>query len=193
MTRTAELDALVTQFDLNTHPFYVDWRNGVLPVDAMREYAAEHAPFIAALADGWERIDEPAYAAEEREHDVLWSRFRAALGADGSARRSHSEALVAVAGHAFGTVPEAIGALYAIEAQQPVTASTKLAGLEAHYPEVPAPARRYFEVHAQETDEVAMLAGKLDRLSDREFARARTACAQMCVATWGALDGVYYT
>ncbi len=192
MTRTDELDALVTQFDLNAHPFYVDWRNGVLPTDAMREYAAEHAPFISALADGWERIGEPTYAEEEREHDALWARFREALAADGTMRRSHSEALVATARHAFGSVPEAIGALYAIEAQQPTTAASKLAGLDQHYTQVPAGAREYFEVHARETDEVSMLAARLEALTDDEFARARSACALMCTAMWGGLDGVYY-
>ena len=38
-----------------------------------------------------------------------------------------------------------------------------------------------------------MLASLIDRLSDGEFARAKTACAIFSAAPWGALDEVYYT
>ena len=44
-----------------------------------------------------------------------------------------------------------------------------------------------------ETDEPAMLAARIDALTDGEFARAKTACAIFSAAAWGALDGVYYT
>lgn len=192
--RIEELDAIVAQFDLNQHPFYVEWRAGTLPVERLREYASEWAPFIACLDAGWERIGEPAYADEEREHDELWRSFRAALGSDGEARRPQSATLRAVGENAFASVPEALGALYSFEVQQPATAQSKLAGLREHYAgAVDAEGRRYFEEHAVETDEPAMLAEKIDQLSDGEFARAKTACAIFSAAAWGALDGVYYT
>jgi hypothetical protein len=57
---------------------------------------------------------------------------------------------------------------------------------------VDASAQEYLRVHAQETDEPAMLAARIEQLSDGEFARARTACAIFCAAAWGALDGIYY-
>jgi hypothetical protein len=38
-----------------------------------------------------------------------------------------------------------------------------------------------------------MLAERIERLSDDDFARAKTACAIFSAAAWGALDGVYYT
>lgn len=193
-SRIEELDAFVRQFDLNEHPFYQSWRAGTLPVERLREYAAEWAPFIGRLDAGWERIGEPSYAEEEREHDELWSRFRTALGADREARRSQSRTLLAVAENAFASVPEALGALYSFEVQQPATAQSKLAGLREHYAgSIDTDAQRYFVEHAVETDEPAMLAAKIERLSDGEFARARTACAIFSAAAWGALDGVYYT
>jgi pyrroloquinoline-quinone synthase len=194
MSRIDELDAIVRQFDLNEHPFYQDWRAGTLPVERLREYAREWAPFIAAVDAGWERIGEPAYAAEEREHDELWRRFRAALGAHGDPRRPQSATLLAVAQNAFADRPETLGALYAFEVQQPATATSKLAGLREHYAgTVGETAQQYFVAHAVETDEPAMLARQIDELSDGEFARARTACALFAAAAWGALDGVYYT
>ena len=58
---------------------------------------------------------------------------------------------------------------------------------------VDADAQQYFVEHAVETDEPAMLASMIDKLSEGEFARAKTACAVFSAAAWGALDGVYYT
>src|SRR5918992_1986165 len=192
-SRIEELDAIVRQFDLNEHPFYQAWRAGTLPVERLREYAAEWAPFIARLDAGWQRIGEPSYAAEERDHDELWSRFRAALAADAEPRRPQSRTLLAVTENAFASVPEALGTLYSFEVQQPATAQSKLAGLREHYAgAVDEAGREYFREHAVETDEPAMLAAKIDQLSDDEFARAKTACAAFSAAAWGALDGVYY-
>jgi len=193
-SRIDELDAIVRQFDLNQHPFYVEWRAGSLPIERLAAYADEWAPFISVVDQGWDRIGYPAYAAEEREHDALWSRFRAGLGASGQMQRPQSKTLLAVGEHAFASVPESLGALYSFEIQQPVTASSKLAGLREHYAAtLDADAQQYFVEHALETDEAAMLAARIDGLSDAEFARARTACAVFSAAAWGALDGVYYT
>lgn len=193
-SRIDELDAIVRQFDLNQHPFYRDWRDGTLPVERLADYAAEWAPFIAALDAGWERIGEPDYADEEREHDLMWTRFRQALDAEGDMARPQSRTLLAVGQNAFASAPEALGALYSFEIQQPATAASKLAGLREHYAgTVDADGQRYFVEHAVETDEPAMLAAKIDRLTDAQFARTKTACAIFSAAAWGALDGVYYT
>jgi len=192
--RIDELDAIVRQFDLNEHPFYREWRAGTLPIGRLAAYADEWAPFIGVVDAGWDRIGYPEYAAEEREHDELWTRFRRALKATGDMRRPQSRTLLAVGANAFASVPEALGALYSFEVQQPVTASSKLAGLREHYAgTVDADAQQYFVEHAVETDEPAMLAARIDALSEAGFARARTACALFSAAAWGALDGVYYT
>ncbi len=192
--RIDELDAIVRQFDLNKHPFYIEWRAGTLPIERLAEYADEWAPFISVVDAGWDRLGYAEYAAEEREHDVLWSQFRAALGASGEMARPQSKTLLAVGEQAFASVPESLGALYSFEVQQPVTASSKLAGLREHYAGTVGPdGQRYFEEHAVETDEPAMLASLIDGLSDGDFARAKTACAIFSAAAWGALDGVYYT
>ena len=193
-SRIDQLDAIVRQFDLNQHPFYQAWRAGTLPVERLRDYATEWAPFIGVLDAGWDRIGEPSYADEEREHDALWSQFRAALGSTGEASRPQSATLLEVGKHAFASVPEALGALYSFEVQQPATAQSKLAGLREHYAgTVDADGQRYFVEHAVETDEPAMLASKIEQLSDGEFARTKTACVIFSAAAWGALDGVFYT
>ena len=121
---------------------------------------------------GWDRIGFPEYAAEEREHDALWSRFRTALDAIGEMHRPQSRTLLAVGENAFASVPEALGALYSFEVQQPATASSKLAGLREHYAgTVDADAQQYFVEHAVETDEPAMLA-EPDRRPVRRRVRA---------------------
>jgi pyrroloquinoline-quinone synthase len=51
-SRIDELDAIVAQFDLNEHPFYQAWRAGTLPIERLREYATEWAPFIGVLDAG---------------------------------------------------------------------------------------------------------------------------------------------
>jgi len=194
--RIAELDEIVRRFDLNEHPFYRDWRAGTLPIEQLAEYAREWAPFIGVVHRGWERIGEPEYAAEEREHDALWQTFRSSLGdgAAGEMQRPQSKTLLAVGEQAFALLPETLGALYSFEVQQPATATSKLAGLQEHYAgTVDADGQRYFVEHAVETDEPAILASRIAALSDREFARAKTACAVFSVAAWGALDGVYYS
>ena len=191
--RIAELDAIVRRFDLNEHPFYQQWRAGTLPIERLAEYADEWAPFIAVIDRGWDRIGYPDYAAEEREHDLLWARFRSALGAGSEMTRPQSATLLAVGANAFESVPESLGVLYSFEVQQPATASSKLAGLREHYAgTVDTDAQRYFVEHAVETDEPAMLAARIDDLSDGDFVRAKTACAVFSAAAWGALDGVYY-
>lgn len=193
--RITELDEIVGQFDLNQHPFYQAWRAGTLPIERLAAYAAEWAPFIGMLDRGWDRIGEPAYAQEEREHDELWARFRAALGeaAAGEMRLPHSRTLAAVGENAFEAIPEALGALYSFEVQQPATAHSKLAGLREHYAgAVNDEAQEYFREHAIETDEPAMLAARIEELSEDEYARAKTACAIFSAAAWGALDGVHY-
>ncbi len=194
-SRIDQLDEIVSRHDLNEHPFYKAWRAGELPIERLADYAAEWAPFIAALDRGWDRIGLADYAAEEREHDELWTRFRGAMGvrAAGEMHRPQSQTLLAVGENAFASVPEALGALYSFEVQQPATAQSKLDGLREHYAgTVDGPAQEYFRVHAVETDEPAMLAERIDQLSDGEFARARTACAIFSAAAWGALDGVFY-
>jgi pyrroloquinoline-quinone synthase len=194
-SRVEQLDEIVRAHELNAHPFYQAWRAGTLPVERLADYAAEWAPFIAALDQGWDRIGLADYAAEEREHDELWTRFRYALGsrAGGEMHRPQSRTLLAVGENAFASVPEALGALYSFEVQQPATAQSKLDGLREHYAgTVDEDAQAYFRIHAVETDEPAMLAERIDRLTDEEFARTRTACAVFSAAAWGALDGVFY-
>ncbi len=191
MDRIAQLDAIISQFDLSTHPFYVEWREGTLPVERLREYAAEYARFIDTVDEGWDRIGEPKYGEIEREHERLWSRFQLEIAAGRYEPNPSIDTLVSAARNSFKSKPEAVGALYAFEAQQPETAQSKLDGLTRHY-SISEAGREYFKVHAKDIAEAVLLKTYIEALSDGEFARAKTACAVLCAAMWGALDGVYY-
>lgn len=190
MTRVEQLDAIVKQFELNGHPFYQEWKMGTLPAWMLADYADQYAHFVGTIDEGWETLGESFYAEEEREHEVLWADFRTAVGSRESGVTPSTETLVTAAQNLFKTKPEAIGALYAFEAQQPYTSRAKLDGLNEHY-SVSEEGKEYFRVHADDIAEVELLKQRADELSDEEFARAKTACAIVCTAMYGALDGIY--
>jgi len=190
MSRVAELQGIVRQFELNGHPFYAEWKAGTLPAWLLAVYADQYGHFIGTIAKGWETLGETFYADEEREHEVLWADFRRALGTTGNGLMPTTEILVTAARNLFATKPEAIGALYAFEAQQPYTSKAKLDGLNEHY-SVTEEGKEYFKVHADDVAEVELLEKYVEALSDVEFARAKTACAIVCSSMYGALDGIY--
>jgi pyrroloquinoline-quinone synthase len=192
MDRIAQLDQIVAQFDLNTHSFYTDWRAGTLPKEKLADYADEYKAFVSTIAVGWETLGQTHYAQEEREHDALWDQFRTELGVDGPARRPQTHVLAHSASTLFAAgKAEAIGALYAFEAQQPNTSRSKLDGLKEHYGTSEKGAE-YFAVHADDLAEAELLRKLTADLSDAEFARALSACTVVCSAMWGALDGIYH-
>lgn len=192
MTRVEQLDAIVAQFDLNTHPFYQAWRMGTLPADKLATYAAEYGDFVATIAEGWDTIGEAAYAEEEREHEVLWSKFKADLGVTGTGALPTTKVLSTASSNLFSRPETAVGALYAFEAQQPNTSRSKLDGLNEHYPNFTAAGKEYFVVHADDIHEAEDLRSYATRQSDEEFAQTKAACAVVCAAMWTALDGIYY-
>lgn len=192
MTRVEQLDAIVKQFELNGHPFYQEWKMGTLPEWLLAIYADQYGHFVGTIADGWETLGESFYAEEEREHEVLWTNFKTAVGAHDSGINPSTDTLVTASANLFKTKPEAIGALYAFEAQQPYTSRAKLDGLDEHY-KVSEEGKEYFRVHADDIAEVELLKKYAESLSDEEFARAKNACAIVCSAMYGALDGVYFS
>jgi len=191
MNRIEELEAIVAQFDLNKHPFYEDWRAGTLPMTKLVDYSGEYGLFVSTIAMGWDTIGESVYAAEERQHEVFWDDFKGALGFETLSLRHQTDTMVSAATNLFSEKPEAIGALFAFESQQPHTAKSKLDGLNEHYP-LTEEGKRYFVVHANDFSEVEDLKRHIASLTDEEFACTKTACAILSAAMWGALDGIYY-
>ena len=184
------LDGAVAPHRLLEHPFYVAWREGTLPVAALRAYAAEYGALIAAIDQGWETVGNAAHAAEEREHAMLWQRFAAELGTEiASPRVPEVAEMLTTARRLFAEPRSAWGALYSFESQQPDTAAEKLAGLDAHYGiSAESTASEYFRVHAAVYDEAEQIVTALQRHGGEK--PAVDACAEMSRALWSALSGI---
>jgi pyrroloquinoline-quinone synthase len=185
------LDDIVSLHDLNEHPFYLAWRAGTLPREALAVYAMDYAPFIGAVEKGWRTLGDVNHAVIEREHGRLWDDFRAGLGGPELPIHGGHQAqfLAAYAQRAFADPVTAIGALYAFEAQQPRTARSKLDGLVQHYA-LPEAATAYFRAHADDYGEKDQLSLRAAALRPDELLCAEDACERTCRAMWGALDGV---
>jgi pyrroloquinoline-quinone synthase len=188
------LDAIVAQHDLNEHPFYRAWREGKLPRAKLAEYASEYAPFVDSIELGWRSVGCVDHAEVERQHARLWDEFRHALGPAALAPSVCPQAkqLVDEVGRSFADPVEALGALFAFEAQQPSTARSKLDGLREHAAVygVPEDKRAYFRVHADDYGEREQLRGLVERLTPDDGVRAAAACERACKAMWSALGGI---
>ena len=185
------LDTIIESKCLLKHPFYQAWNMGTLSHSDLAVYATQYGEFIDTIASGWEAAGDPAVAAEEREHAALWTDFATDLNAPrpAAARLAEIDELVTLAGTAFTSRPQALGALYAFEHQQPATAKSKLEGLRKHY-NLAASAEVYFDIHQDDDDEPRWLAEQMDALSPAEFEMSRAACEQVASALWRGLDGV---
>jgi pyrroloquinoline-quinone synthase len=187
----AALDAHISRWDLQQHPFYIAWSAGTLPLEALKTYAGDYGAFIGSIDKGWERVGNDEHAAEERVHAGLWEQFARALGTvSGKPQTPEVAALLELSRRLFNSKPSALGALYAFEAQQPLTSEAKLKGLRSHYP-LPESAHTYFMVHASDYHEADMIVEDVAMLgyADREVAVA--ACGEMCEALYNALSGIY--
>lgn len=164
---------------------------GTLPEEKLRTYGTEYGGFVATISNAWESLGQPAFAAEERTHNVLWQDFRAELNSGTEVKNKETESTIGVAMNLFGTPETAAGALYAFEAQNPGTTKSKLDGLKEHYT-LTEKAQEYFRIHVNDLAEGEYLRERIRNMSEAEFAQTKTACAIMAASMWGTLDGVYY-
>jgi pyrroloquinoline-quinone synthase len=172
------------------HPFYISWNEGTLTREQLALYATEYGSFIKLISEGWARIGEEKIATEEVEHFEIWKGFAASLGTNTiSAQINSVKHLVSITQSNYSTYPGALGSLYAFEAQQPATASSKLEGLKKHYKNWGAD-ETYFEIHSTDWEEPALLEAKILTLSEEDRELALQACTSTCKALWEALSGI---
>ena len=187
----SRLSDSLERWDLLQSDFYQAWSAGTLPRPAIAQYASEYGAFISRIADGWAAHGDHEIAAEEREHLELWRDFARSMGTDvGEAETAEVRRLLEIVDRRFATPAESMGALYAFEAQQPGTSTSKLQGLREHYP-VDAAGEKYFEIHAVDEEEPALLLKRMESLSDDDQQRAAEACEETAQALRLALDGLY--
>ena len=184
------LNESISRWNLLDSAFYQAWSAGTLPVEGLRTYAREYGAFIGRVADGWSAHGDEATAKVEREHVELWRSFAKALETDiGEAETPAVKALVETTDKLFADRAASLGALYAFEAQQPHTATSKLEGLRAHY-NLPKSVEIYFDVHKDDWDEPAALRERMDALPADQREKAVAACEEMSKALREALDGL---
>ena len=178
------------QYNLLQHPFYRAWNEGRLTKEQMAVYASKYGSFIQLISEGWEVAGEQTIATEEAEHYTLWKLFAKSLKAKdtGTGIREVNE-LVNSVKNSFGSYAGALGALYAFEAQQPATASSKLEGLKKHYSSWQAD-ETYFTIHQSDVEEPALLEEKINALSKEDKLVAALACEETCSLLWNALTGI---
>ncbi|GMV35092.1 MAG: hypothetical protein DCC59_08905 [Chloroflexi bacterium] len=185
------LDSILERWNLLKHPFYQAWSAGELPVEALQVYAREYGNFIETLPLGWQTLNDPETAQEEREHAELWKDFTAAVGgSSGDASLDQSVRLTKASEELFSSPASALGALYAFEAQQPATAKSKLDGLRERY-RFPQAVEPYFEVHSANGHEAEKVLRRLNDLPADEREVALAACERMAESLWDALTGIH--
>jgi pyrroloquinoline-quinone synthase len=178
------------QYNLLQHPFYLAWNEGTLTRGQLALYAAEYGSFIKLISKGWQQTGEQEIAQEEIEHFELWQHFAGSIGSTSIAANLPSvKQLVSTTESNYTSYAGALGALYAFEAQQPATATSKLEGLRKHYSSWNAD-ETYFKVHENDLHEPAMLEAKINMLNESDKAIAESACASTCKALWDALSGI---
>jgi pyrroloquinoline-quinone synthase len=178
------------QYNLLQHPFYLAWNEGKLTKEQMAVYAGEYGSFIQLISEGWQAAGEQAIAKEEEEHFILWKKFAESLEAKNMGTTiDQVDELVNSVKNSFGSHAGALGALYAFEAQQPATASSKLEGLKKHYNQWQAD-ETYFTIHQSDFQEPALLEEKINSLSKEDKIMAALACEETCRLLWNALTGI---
>lgn len=191
MSITGQLQRRIAKWNLLESRFYQAWSEGELPLAGLQKYAEEYGDFIRLLPLGWESLKDSETAEEEREHVESWESFAGAL--DTSIREAQLPRVRELSWKAeslFSSPTSALGALYAFEAQQPLTAQSKLEGLREHYSLTEA-AEQYFILHSDNQHESEKLLSQIEALPADEQEIAFSACEQMSEALWDALDGIY--
>jgi pyrroloquinoline-quinone synthase len=164
----ARIRAVLDEKSLLKHPFYVEWTEGTLPLEKLREYARQYYHFEAAFPRFLSAIHARTESLEvrqllldnlwdeehgDRNHIALWLEFGAALGLDPEEIRAGSpnaetRALVDHFHAAAKERPigEAMATLFAYEGQVPRVAWQKMKGLTDHYGMEPGQFE-FFSVH----------------------------------------------
>ena len=182
--------AVFEKYDLLNHPFYTAWNEGRLTQKQLGIYAWEYGSFIQLINKGWRVAGEEKIAAEEQEHFLLWENFADSISAEKiEVSIVQVNDLVNLTRKNYKAYASAIGALYAFEAQQPNTSTSKLQGLKKHYSGWNID-ETYFNIHADDVEEPALLEEKFHSLSFHEKLTAGFACEETCRALWNALTGI---
>ncbi len=173
MATFADLDQQIAKQSLLLHPFYVKWTKGELTREDLQVYAKEYYHLVARIPGIVERVAVRAKedslraqieqnAREEHEHVALWERFAKSLGIQTAELQAHvasdtvQGAVAELETLAEGSFEDGLVAMYALEAELPAIARTKMDGLKEFYGLTSEDAQIYFEEHLKEEKHLAV-------------------------------------
>jgi pyrroloquinoline-quinone synthase len=209
------IDALIAERHLLKHPFYVKWRDGTLPTEAIQEYARQYYAFestfprlLSTLHSRSERADvrqeilDNLWDEEHGEvnHAEMWLRFGEGIGVDRTEVREAqpndgTRRLLDTYWRLTKEAPIGAGvaALYAYEGQVPEVATEKINGLRDRYDITDTRTLGFFTVHStldleHSGAERRMIETLCETAADEQAAVAATSDA--LDAWWGFLDAV---
>ncbi len=215
MTLRQQLDALIADKHLLTHPFYVAWTEGKLTREHLRPYAEQYfhhvkafPTYISAVHFNTPHLDVRQELLDnlvseergEKNHPALWRNFAIALGADAAQLDEtplldSTQNLIGQFRNVCLTSPfyAGLAALYVYESQVPEVATTKIDGLKRFYGMTNPADYEFFTVH-QTADvyhrESTMQLIERHAVTEQQQAEALQAAETAANALWGFLDGV---
>jgi len=207
------LDQLIEKYHLLQHPFYQAWTQGTLSRESLALYAEQYYQHVQAFPEHLRALAERSTGElrklavdnlnEEENpaapHPQLWRDFAAEVGVSES-KMDSAQALPGLQRlldtyseiASQRSLPEAVAAFYAYEAQVPEIAAQKIDGLRKHYGIDSPKGLGYFAVH-EEADVRHRDAwrGWLEKQSDVDRQAVLNTTEDGLKALWGALDAVY--
>ena len=163
------INEIIEKRSLLNHPFYQAWNEGTLPIESLKNYAAQYFHFEKAyptfLSGIHHRCEDPEIRQHildnlwdeehgEDNHVELWMRFCDALGLDrdeivNSAPKASTTELVQTYKQMTSDMSLTSGAvaLYAFESQVPEVAKAKINGLRQYYNMTDSRSTSFFDVH----------------------------------------------
>ncbi len=199
------INTIIKERHLLTHMFYQRWQKGKVSMEVLREYAKQYYHYEAALpsflscaldhlSDGPAKDAVSQVLADEsshpKPHTELWLDFAAGLGLSGDevtsapATPRTTNLVETYRSLCNRGSEEALGALYAYEAQIPEVAKTKGEGLRKFYDVTDESALKFFDLHS--TMDVHHAEAIRSGFSDSEFSRESAHLA--LDAWWSMLD-----
>lgn len=218
MSLLTQLEAIISQKHLLTHPFYVAWTEGKLTRDHLKEYAKQYFHHVLAfptyisavhyntphLAVRQELLENLVGEEQgEKNHPALWRNFAVALGAvatelETSAKLDSTTNLIDTFRQVCLNSPfyAGLAALHVYESQIPEVAAVKIDGLQKFYGMDNPADYEFFSVHQVADVYHAASTAKLieaHAVTPEQQAEVLQAAETAANALWQFLDGVYET
>lgn len=218
MTLREQLDEIVSQRHLLTHPFYIAWTEGKLSREHLKQYAKQYFHHVLAFPTYISAVhyNTPDLAVRqellenlvseelgEKNHPALWRNFALALGAteselDDSDKLGSTVNLINQFRQVCLNSPfyAGLAALHVYESQIPAVASVKIDGLKQFYGMDNPADYEFFTVHqvadVYHAESTARLI-EAHAVTAAQQAEVKQAAAIAATALWQFLDGVYDT